>query len=107
MPTHLIFMENNYLFYAQQLWTVSCLRAKASVRYSVLKCFLVHYSIVLFYYTVAECVPLNFRVSEIFRAFSQKFLACARLKNYESNMENFLVSLKYDPKHWASIFTTK
>ena len=69
MPTHLIFMENNYLFYAQQLWTVSCLRAKASVRYSVLKCFLVHYSIVLFYYTVAECVPLNFRVSEIFRAF--------------------------------------
>ena len=71
MPTHLIFMENNYLFYAQQpqLWTVSCLKGRVSVKCSVLKSFLVHYSIVLFYYAEAECVPSNFQVPWNFPCF--------------------------------------
>ena len=110
MPTHLIFMENNYLFYAQQpqLWTVSCLKARVSLSYSVLES-LLHYSIVLFYYAVSWMCTLEFRGKWNFPCFFfWKFLACASLNNCRNKMKTFLRSLKYDAKYCASsIFKTK
>ena len=38
--------------------------------------------------------------SEIFFLMS---LACASLKNYGKNMENFHGSSKYDAKHWTNM----
>ena len=35
--------------------------------------------------------------------FFPKFLACASLKYYGKNMENFPGSPRYDAKHWASV----
>jgi hypothetical protein len=42
--------------------------------------------------------PMKFSV-----LWSPKFLACASLKNYGKNEENFPEFLKYDAKHWAAV----
>jgi len=39
-----------------------------------------------------------------FVIFSQKFLACASLKDYRKNIENFPGFPKYDAKHWVLAF---
>ena len=56
--------------------------------------------------TFVKCLASNLRVSWFSSMiFLLKFLVCVSLKKYETTMENFSVSPKYDDKHWAIILS--